>query len=386
MPTIAVAITDNLRAPRGGLGEQCRNILREFEAWPDWRFVVIGDRQTSPEQGPNYLVGPVDYVPYPFPMVNGLAEVLWAQPGFLSTLLRFPHVDLVHAYDWSTALGSVYASAHLGKPLVMTLQLSIDKLAGEFIAPEEAKLHNANCAVEMAGLIYSSAIIHVSPSYARKFPGCFDYKSVIVPNGIRLEDWQSPQPFTFPGNHDTNVVFIGRCTSQKGIEALMAAPLPEGMGLHFVISENGSDPQLLEALTSRFAGSPQVHFLGSRYGQEKVDILCAADAVVMPSVHEPFGIVALEAMASRSVLLTSFVDGLGDFVPRDVAIDTGLTGETLAAAYRHLQALALDERGRRIEGGLVVCRQYTWRAAAERLKAVYEQVLALRPAMAGQAG
>ena len=100
-------------------------------------------------------------------------------------------------------------------------------------------------------------------------------------------------------------------------------------------------------------------------------MLFAADAVIMPSIHEPFGIVALEALASKSILLSSFVDGMGDFLTEDVAINCGTSKESIEKALDNLINLQEEERVQRIKKGLEICKEYTWEKSAKKLAAIY---------------
>lgn len=110
------------------------------------------------------------------------------------------------------------------------------------------------------------------------------------------------------------------------------------------------------------------------------DAYHAADVFVLPSIHEPFGIVVLEAWAAGLPVLASRVGGLPYFIedgvdgilfdPRD---PTGLI-----EAYNGLtpeRSKALGEAGRR-----KAVTQYTWDAITERLVGIYQEVIRDHPA------
>lgn len=100
----------------------------------------------------------------------------------------------------------------------------------------------------------------------------------------------------------------------------------------------------------------------------------AADVFVLPSLHEPFGIVALEAMRAGLPLLAANVGGLPDFVKDG---ENGLLfdpsrPETLVAAYRRLTPACA---ARLAVNGRATAAAYAWPALAERLMALYRDLV-----------
>lgn len=100
----------------------------------------------------------------------------------------------------------------------------------------------------------------------------------------------------------------------------------------------------------------------------------AADVFVLPSLHEPFGIVALEAMRAGLPLLAANVGGLPDFVKDG---ENGLLfdpsrPETLVAAYRRLTPACA---ARLAANGRATAAAYAWPALAERLTALYRDLV-----------
>ena len=100
----------------------------------------------------------------------------------------------------------------------------------------------------------------------------------------------------------------------KGVQHLLEANVPQDIDLILVGSTNGGDAEVMQKIDPAIKANNNIHYVGPIYGQEKIDMLNGADAVIVPSIHEPFGIVALEALASKSILLSSRVDGMGDFL------------------------------------------------------------------------
>jgi glycogen(starch) synthase len=127
-------------------------------------------------------------------------------------------------------------------------------------------------------------------------------------------------------------MYLGRLEYEKGIHDAIAA-LPRirrsHLGTTLTIAGTGTQQQWLVEQARKHKVLKAITFVGHLHHQELVSLLHNADAAVLPSHYEPFGIVALEAAATGIPLVTSNVGGLGElvvdgqtgmsFAPRDVA-------------------------------------------------------------------
>ncbi len=168
------------------------------------------------------------------------------------------------------------------------------------------------------------------------------------------------------------LLFVGHAFSRKGlpqaIEAL--AGLPPATSLAVVGDGNGERPAA-ELLAARAGVADRVHFVGA---DDPCDYYDAADLLVLPTAHEPWGIPVVEAMASGLPVVTTSAAGSAGEVER---ADAGLVldPERRDQLQDALAALIADggrrqgmgERGRRAAEG------FTARARAEATLAAYEQ-------------
>jgi glycosyltransferase involved in cell wall biosynthesis len=161
----------------------------------------------------------------------------------------------------------------------------------------------------------------------------------------------------------------------KSVDILLDAEIPEDVDLIFVGSYNGGDHHCVSKLEKVLGQKPGLHYYGPAYGQDKVNLLHSADAVIMPSKHEPFGIVALEALASKNILIGSRVDGLGDFLNDYNSINCGLTAEEMSEAMYKFTQLTDSEKETMIENGIKTCEQYKWDEIADEYYEVYKSML-----------
>ena len=175
------------------------------------------------------------------------------------------------------------------------------------------------------------------------------------------------------------LAFVGRLVDQKGWRHLVEAmpgivrALP---GARLTIVGDGPDREEVRALVARLGVESQVELLG--YVRDPAPALAAADAVVVPSIYEPFGIVALEGMVQGRPVIASRVGGLAE-----VVVD-GETGRLVppgssGAIVRAVEELARDPSLARRWGDSGRRRaeaSFGPDACAARFGALYDRILA----------
>ncbi|MGN6799893.1 MAG: glycosyltransferase, partial [Gaiellaceae bacterium] len=155
------------------------------------------------------------------------------------------------------------------------------------------------------------------------------------------------------------VLFVGAIQERKNPAAALAAARAAGLPLVVV------GPKKDAALARRLAadGADVRGFIAQ---EELARLYQAAEALVLPSHYEGFGIPVLEAMASGTPVVCSDDEAL-----REVAGDAGIYGDLAAGIGR-----ARAERERFANAGLERARSFTWAEAARRTAKVYREVLA----------
>ncbi|HEY5098158.1 MAG TPA: glycosyltransferase family 4 protein, partial [Acidimicrobiales bacterium] len=136
-------------------------------------------------------------------------------------------------------------------------------------------------------------------------------------NGVEVDRFRDVEPWPRPG---PTVLFLGRHEERKGLGVLLSSF--EGLrrsGGGVGPSHRGADPPTLwvagdgpetASLQQRHPEAPDLRWLGVLTEEEKVRRLVAADVVCAPSLSgESFGVVLLEAMAARAVVVASDIDG-----------------------------------------------------------------------------
>lgn len=108
---------------------------------------------------------------------------------------------------------------------------------------------------------------------------------------------------------------------------------------------------------------------------KKIDYMNSADAVILPSLHEPFGIVGLEALASKNILLSSRVNGLSDFLNDNNSIFCGVTAAEIENSFNKLLSLSKKQKNTLIQNGLKTCEEYSWDNAVLKMKEAYKKAI-----------
>jgi 2-deoxystreptamine N-acetyl-D-glucosaminyltransferase/2-deoxystreptamine glucosyltransferase len=153
----------------------------------------------------------------------------------------------------------------------------------------------------------------------------------VIPYGIPIPRPENGRP---TANGEVVVGFLGRLVPQKGLNYLVEAAkivLERREGVRFLIAGDGPLRQQVERMAATLPGGPRRwSFAGARADVDS--FMREIDMLVVPSEWEAFGIVAIEAQASRKPVVAFDVDGLPE------AVVHGETG--LLAPHRDTPALA----------------------------------------------
>lgn len=227
--------------------------------------------------------------------------------------------DVIHAHDWMTFPAAVALAESSGKPLVVHVHSLEHDRSGLFVNEEINQ-------IEKFGLQQADKVIAVSYFTKRsieKHHGISPSKVSVVHNGVYARDsapdYRSKK--TWP-NHV--VLFLGRVTFQKGPEYFVEVAskvIPHVPDVLFVLAGAGDMlPAVIERvkqldLTSSFM------FPGFMQGDELEEIFSVADLYVMPSVSEPFGITALEAISFDTPVIISKQSGVAEVIEHALKVD-----------------------------------------------------------------
>ncbi|WP_433787496.1 FkbM family methyltransferase [Actinomycetospora sp. CA-101289] len=231
--------------------------------------------------------------------------------------------------------------------------------------------------VERAGVRSHDRLIAVSEGTAERLRAMNpDARVDVVGNGIE------PALFAPPARVGRDVVFLGRLELQgKGLDLLLtawAAVCGEVEG-DLVIAGGGPEEPRVRRFAERLGVGERIRFVGWCSGADKVALLADARLVVVPSRHETFGLVALEALAAATPVLAFDIPCLREVIPDGVGWTVpAFDGDALAARLVDLLtgADALDTLAAAGARGREFARAFDWDALAQAELAVLTDVLA----------
>lgn len=286
------------------------------------------------------------------------------------SLTRGEQYDVIHAHDWLTFPAGMMLATISGKPLVVHLHSTEFDRAG----------NNANrriVEVERAGMAAADRVFAVSQLtktiIVRRY-GIAPNKIDVVYNGIDAQTPLLPRPER-EGQSDRIVLFLGRITWQKGPEYFINAAkrvLEVAPNTRFVLAGAGDMALRMMDLANSLGIGKRVHFTGFLNGPDVARIMDMADVYVMPSVSEPFGIAALEALSHQVPVIISRTSGAGEVLEHVLKVDfwdvDDLANKIVAVITNPALASTLRQNS------MAELRRLNWTTAAERCLAGYAAV------------
>jgi glycogen(starch) synthase len=233
--------------------------------------------------------------------------------------------DIVHAHDWLVLPSGAENKSFLNTKLVSTLHSLEYRRAGPVISPEGRMIESLEwwMTFESSVIIVCSRSMKEDTKWKYQVP---ENKIVVIPNGINPNKFKglSPNRDEVRGKYgiapsDKLVLFVGRLTHQKGCEYLVRA-IPFVAKYHNVkllVVGDGYMRGELESEANRTGEGWRIKFTGFISDSDVSDLMLSSDLMAIPSVYEPFGVVALEAMAAGLPVVASDVDGLSEIIKHE---------------------------------------------------------------------
>ncbi|WNG90257.1 glycosyltransferase family 4 protein [Mycobacterium sp. ITM-2016-00317] len=282
--------------------------------------------------------------------------------------------DIVHAHDWLVAQPSVALAQFFDVPLVSTIHATEAGLDSGWVSGTVSRQVHA---LESWLVRDSDSLITCSASMREEITTLFGPEIAeisVIPNGIDTDGW--PFAARRPRIGPPELLYFGRLEYEKGVHDAIAA-LPRirrgHPGTTLTIAGDGTQLNFLTAQARKHKVLKATNFIGRVDHAELLQLLHRADAAVLPSHYEPFGIVALEAAATGTPLVTSTAGGLGEAVINGV---TGLSypaGDVpaLAAAVRTLLDDPAGAQRRAVAARERLTSDFAWHTVAAETAQVY---------------
>jgi glycogen(starch) synthase len=320
-------------------------------------------------------------------------------PNFLTWVLLFNHFltkrmadvtqsidfDVMHVHDWLAAFSGISFKHYLKKPMILTVHSTEVGRSQGLHSPDSFSING----IEWWAMYEADRVIVCSQSMKNEICGHFNLpldKVEVIPNAIDATNYQisvdrgAVRQRYGVGYGEKLILCVGRLVPQKGIEYFIRAipsiakRYPEAK---FIIVGEGWSRDILESEARASGQGRKIQFTGFASDKEVIELMTSADVLVVPSVYEPFGIVALEGMATGVPVVASQVDGLAEVIEHD---RTGLfvyprSPESIAWGID--QVLSDPDHAKWLTENAKdkLHKAYSWEAVAMKTVEVYRKVV-----------
>ncbi|MDD2694935.1 MAG: glycosyltransferase [Anaerolineales bacterium] len=310
--------------------------------------------------------------------------------------------DLIHSHYWMSGVAALRLNQSWNLPVVhMFHTLGVMKQRVARSGEEAEGVYRLDG--ERQVLEAADVIVAATPAELAQLQWLYQAdvdKVVVIPPGVDLSRFypipkDEAKEFIGVPPCERMLLYVGRIEPLKGIDTLIDAvawlrSAEEGKDIPFCLAVIGGDAEAedggapvemsrLQALCEERGLGDLVTFLGRRDQDSLPYYYSAAEAVIVPSHYESFGMVALEAMACGTPVVASQVGGLAFLVQDGVTGYTVPVDEPSLLGERLARLLSDDESRRRLGRQAVVFAQdYGWETITERVQRLYGQMVKRR--------
>jgi glycogen synthase len=288
--------------------------------------------------------------------------------------------DVVHSHDWLTAWAGDVLRTWWGVPLVATIHATErGRHGGHLPAGQPAAINAAEW-----WLTYQATTVVCCSEFMRwQVIDGFELppdKVRLIPNGVDLAHWAPPAGAV--ADRRPLVLAWGRVQYEKGFQVLaraIAQLRPAHPELECIIAGRGSYLPELQMQVDVEGVGDVVSLPGFVPDDELRGLLHQAGCVVIPSLYEPFGIVALEAMAAGAPVVAARTGGLAEIV---AGTDAGVMFEPadvddLVAAIDSVLGSTATARALQARARTLLTTRYSWDAIAAETITAYRLSLSV---------
>jgi glycosyltransferase involved in cell wall biosynthesis len=379
----------------GGLGVACYQLCKALSAkGADIEFILpykadhgidfMTVTPAHPQGVTEILKSGIAYDSYKYTYSDGHSEVhdIYSQVHMyeqaVAKLAFDKEFDVIHAHDWLTFRAAVRAKQMLGCPIVLHVHsIERDRAGG--------KRGNPLChEIESMAFMLADRIVAVSQHTKNMIVEDYDIppeKIEVVHNSIDVslvEPLEGDNAYKYlTAMHDKGyriVVAVSRLTVQKGLPNLLHAAkevIHRAPKTLFVIVGSGEQYFELLSLSADLGIAKNVIFTGFQRGKNWRDAYAIADLFVMPSVSEPFGLTALEAVGYGTPALITRQSGVAEVLHNCLKVDfwdiNEMANQITAVVQNDSLRDTLHANSRQEYNRL------SWNDAADKLLGIYSQ-------------
>jgi glycogen(starch) synthase len=395
----------------GGMGRHLRELFRAMATRGD---VEIDMLVNGPHDGPKQYLGFTKYHSDKLicwkPMNPNMTSIMSSDIQMARTLCKLlaegKRWDLVHVHEWNALQIARMVRDALDIPMVGTMHLCISKLMqGADLPPDMRKKEIPNFGeadiylMQQEGhlIVDSDELILCSKAYERIIREVFltDRQINVILNGIRTDEWKPNHEAAEAARSKLALpdrpiaLFVGRIADMKGIRPLLEALGKWDSGYCVVIAgevnanteEDKERWEVTQILRDTEHDHPdRLRWVGFQHDDILKGLYSAAEIGLMPSTHEPFGIVALEFLSMGVPLICTEVDGLRELVVSEDGTEEYAMIIEPNNPYQIHEAMKILRQNLRArdelrELGIKRAGEFDWNVAANSTVEVYRKAI-----------
>ena len=354
------------------------NEVHVVTMWEEGSFDIERDKNVTVHRVHTYPINTYNFVDWALQLNFALAEYA------TKLIYEYGKFDLVHAHDWMVAYSARILKYSFSIPLICTIHATEHGRNWGIHNDTQRFISNVEW-----WLAFESWIVIVNSEYMRN-----EVKNVynvpadkinVIHNGVDIDKfngYEKDMNFRrrFAGDNEKIIFFVGRLVNEKGAHVLMDA-IPKILNYYndakFIFAGKGPQSDHLKWLAKIMGVEHKVYFTGYVSDDELLKLYKCTDIAVFPSLYEPFGIVALEAMLAKVPIVVSETGGLGCIVEHGVDGMKSYTGHSGSLADSILELLHCPDKAEEIKKNAYkkVVEKYNWDKISAETLSVYQDVL-----------
>jgi glycogen synthase len=383
----------------GGLGRHVRKLSEQLVRDGVEVHVLTrgGGRLPAEADQHGVIVHRVQEPPFP---KDASAFVRWVDTmnrdmhGLAADLCDRFEFDLVHSHDWLVAGASHRAAREIDRPWLVTVHATeYGRHQGWVQNHPQSHIHAAERAMVRRADHVITCSRYMRVHVANVF-GVRPSKVTAIPNGVDPNDLEPVHEdlpalrARYAGPDELLVLLVGRLVYEKGFHLALDALAPivrRRGGVRFVIAGTGTAEAELKRQARKLGLAGHGAFLGWIGDDMLHSLYRVSDLCIVPSIYEPFGLVALEAMASGCLCVVADTGGLREVVPVEGTVGLRFPSRDAGALRGVLERVLTDDASRRqlvAEAREHVLR-FDWAEVARRTAEVYRTLVERTAAPAG---
>jgi len=370
-------------AKTGGLGTHCYELVKNLSSKGVSVILLIPKRSQNIKRNiPNVEIEEIGSVPI-MPYNSTRESTLTFEKGYGWNFFKEVEIfnkkcveaalrkkfDIIHCHDWITMRAGMEIKRRTGKPLIVTIHSTeYDRTANIYPLNEIIEIEKRG--IQEADLVITVSK-HMKQQLIEKY-GADERKIRVIYNGIDISKY-----FGLTEKERKNIVlFLGRLTDQKGPWFFLHTAkkvLEKKKNVLFVIAGQGEKlPELIKQ-SVELGIADHVLFTGYLTEEEVNYAYAKSDVYVMPSVAEPYGITALEAIASGTPVIISKNAGVAEEIKHCFKVDFWDTNEMANKILGILNYPVLGECMRK--NGYSEIKRFGWERTADQTIEAYRSLL-----------